>query len=134
MRDGQIVPETAGLSLGNSGVKLEATFLYADLADSTELAIYDQEIGAEVYKSYLLGTTRIIKDHGGQVRSFDGDRVMGVFIGDTKNSNAAKTALKINYFFTYILQPKFLAYYTRLNQFKFAQSVGIDTGYIVSGL
>jgi adenylate cyclase len=132
MRDGQVIPETSGLSLGNSGVTLEATILYADLADSTELALYDQEIGAEVYKSYLLGTTKLIKANGGQIRSFDGDRVMGIFIGDAKNSSAARTALKINYFFTSVLQPKFLTFYPRLVQspFRFAQSVGVDTGTI----
>ncbi len=132
MRDGQVVPDTDSVTLGNSGVKLEATILYADLADSTELALYDQGIAAEVYKAYLLGTTRLVKANGGQVRSFDGDRVMGIFIGDSKNSSAAKTALKINYFFTQILQPRFLDFYKRLenSSFKFAQSVGVDTGTI----
>ena len=132
LKDGQVIPETQDLTLGNAGRKLDATTLYADLADSTELAIYDQEIAAEVYKSYLLGTTKIIKAQGGEIRSFDGDRVMGVFIGDSKNTSAAKAALKINYFFSYILQPKFLSFYNRLESspFRFAQSVGIDTGEI----
>jgi class 3 adenylate cyclase len=103
-----------------------------DLADSTELALYDQEIAAEVYKAYLLGTSRLIKAAGGEIRSFDGDRVMGIFIGNFKNTSAAKAALKINYFFTKVLEPAFLAFYERLNAspFKFAQSVGIDTGEI----
>jgi adenylate cyclase len=132
LRDGQVVPETGSITLGNSGVALTATILYADLADSTELAIYDQQIAAEVYKSYLLGTTRIIKAEGGQIRSFDGDRVMGVFIGRSKDTSAAKAALKINYFFLNVLQPQFLGFYTRLrvSPFKFAQSVGIDTGSV----
>jgi adenylate cyclase len=75
------------------------------------------------------------EDHqgtGGEIRSFDDDRVMGVFMGNSKNTTAAKAALKINYFFSYILQPKFLAFYKNLESspFKFAQSVGIDTGEI----
>jgi adenylate cyclase len=132
LRDGQVIPETQDLKLSNSGVKIQATILYSDLADSTELALYSQEIAAEVYKCYLLGTTRIIRANGGEIRAFDGDRVMGVFIGDRKNSSAAKTALKINYFFTHILQPKFLAFYPELasSPFKFAQGTGIDTGEI----
>ncbi len=131
-RSGQVIPETEAITLGNSGVTLEATVLYADLADSTELALYDQEIAAEVYKTYLLGTSRLIKAGGGEIRSFDGDRVMGVFIGNSKNTNAAKAALKINYFFTRVLEPAFLTFYGRLktSPFKFAQSVGIDTGEI----
>jgi len=132
LRNGQVIPDTQDIKLSNAGVKIQATVLYSDLADSTELALYSQEIAAEVYKSYLLGTTRIIKASGGEVRAFDGDRVMGVFIGDRKNSSAAKAALKINYFFTYILQPQFLAFYSHLGSspFKFAQCSGIDTGEI----
>ena len=102
-RDGQVVPENNDVGLGNVGVDLEATFLYADLADSTELAILDQQIAAEVVKAYLMGTTRIIRALGGEIRSFDGDRVMGVFIGDMKNTLATEAALKINYFFWFIL-------------------------------
>ena len=44
LRDGEVVPETNDITLGNSGVKLDATVLYADLADSTELALFDREI------------------------------------------------------------------------------------------
>ena len=57
---------------------------------------------------------------------------MGVFMGKSKNTTAAKAALKINYFFTKVLEPAFLSFYERLKDspFKFAQSVGIDTGEI----
>jgi class 3 adenylate cyclase len=132
VRDGQVVPETDDITLGNSGVTLDATILYADLADSTELAIFNREIAAEVYKAYLIGTTRLIKDAGGEIRSFDGDRVMGVFIGNFKNTSAAKAAFRINYFFTHVLEPSFQNFYQSLHasSFRFAQSVGIDTGEI----
>ena len=132
LRVGQVIPETEDITLGNSGVTLEATVLYADLADSTELALFDQEIAAEVCKAYLVGTTRLIKAAGGEIRSFDGDRVMGVFMGKSKNTRAVKAALKINYFFTRVLEPAFMSFYARLQDspFRFAQSVGIDTGEI----
>src|SRR5882762_2226758 len=101
IRDGEVVPENDNIGLGNEGVSLEATFLYADLADSTELAIMDKKIAAEVAKAYLMGTTRIIRSLRGEIRSFDGDRVMGVFFDGAKNTDAAEAGLKINYFFTY---------------------------------
>lgn len=65
LRNGQVIPDTQDIKLSNDGVKIPATVLYSDLADSTELALYSQEIAAEIYKSYLLGTTRIIKANGG---------------------------------------------------------------------
>ncbi len=129
-RDGTVVPEVEDLKLTNDAVNLEATFLYADLADSTELVIYSQSISAEVMKAYLMGTTRIIRSLGGEIRSFDGDRVMGVFINGTKNTNATIAALKISYFFKEILKPAFARVYPKIfpDVFNLKQTVGIDTG------
>jgi class 3 adenylate cyclase len=42
---------------------------------------------AEIYKSYLISACRIIRDNGGEITAFDGDRVMAVFIGNMKNTN-----------------------------------------------
>ena len=129
-RDGNVIPETDDIKLGNEGIELEATFLYADLADSTELAIQSKDIAAEVAKAYLMGTTRIIRALGGEIRSFDGDRVMGIFLTGGKNTNATEAALKINYFFTEILIPTFTGYYSHRN-LKLSQTVGVDTSKVM---
>jgi adenylate cyclase len=129
-RDGQIVPEPENLALSNESADFDATFLYADLADSTELAIAYQQVAAEVCKAYLRGTTRIIRDLEGEIRSFDGDRVMGVFMGSRKNSNAAEAALKINYFFRQILVPAFKNVYTSF-ALNLNHGVGVDTGRVM---
>lgn len=125
-RDGRVVPENDDLTLKNDRVEVEAVVLYADLADSTEFAIRSQQTAAEFFKSYLSGVARIIRWCEGEVRSFDGDRVMGVFLGDLKNTNAAQCGLHINYFFNYILVPKFKAFYSALQNETFTQTVGID--------
>jgi adenylate cyclase len=129
-RDGTVVPETDDLGLSNESVDFEATFLYADLADSTKLAIENQTVAAEVFKAYLAGTTRIIRSLGGEIRSFDGDRVMGVFIDGAKNTAAAEAALKINYFFTQILEPEFREFYSSRN-LNLSQTVGVDTSKVM---
>jgi class 3 adenylate cyclase len=133
-RDGTVVPENDDVGLGNEGVDLEATFLYADLSDSTELAVHDKTIAAEVVKAYLMGTTRIIRSQDGEIRSFDGDRVMGVFHAGTKNTNAAKAGLKINYFFSKMLKPAFAGMYSDTFPAKFdlKQTVGIDTSKVMA--
>lgn len=132
-RDGTVVPEIADLKLTNDAVDLEATFLYADLADSTELVLHSKDKAAEVMKAYLKGTTRIIRSLGGEIRSFDGDRVMGVFISGAKNTNAAEAGLKINYFFSKILKPAFARVYTSTfpGVFNLKQTVGIDTSKVM---
>jgi class 3 adenylate cyclase len=132
-RDGTVVPETADLALGNEAVDLEATFLYADLHDSTRLATINQRVAAEVFKAYLMGTTRIIRALGGEIRSFDGDRVMGVFVEGAKNTNAAEAGLKINYFFSQVLTPSFNDFYkvSFPNGLPLNQTVGIDTSKVM---
>lgn len=97
-RNGQKVPEADEITLGNEAVILSGTVLYADLADSTGLVNgFKPWFAAEIYKAYLLGACRAIKNQGGEITAFDGDRVMAVFLGDYKNTTAVKAAMQINY-------------------------------------
>ena len=97
-RDGKTVPEAEDLKLGNDAVKLDATVLYADLAGSTKLVDgYKAHFAAEIYKAYLWSAAKIIRAFSGSITSFDGDRIMAVFVGDSKNSNSVRAALRINY-------------------------------------
>lgn len=125
-QDGQKVPTTEDLSLTNHAVKLEATVLYADLAESTAMVKnYKDWFAAEVYKNYLYCAARIIRSLGGEITAYDGDRVMAVFIGDSKNSNAAKCALKINYACKNVIQSAIKAK-RPTTSFVLKQKVGID--------
>ncbi|SRR5258708_15019271 len=126
-RDGQVVPDSDSIKLGNDAVKLDGTVLYADLADSTELVnSYKAHFAAELYKTYLVTACRIIRDRGGDVTAFDGDRVMAVFIGNRKNSDAAKAALQINWAVKSVIAPAIKAQYPTTS-FEMKQAVGIDT-------
>ncbi len=125
-REGQKVPESEDLRLGNDAVKLDGTVLYADLDASTNLVDeYKPFFAAEIYKSYLHCTAKIIRSEGGVITSYDGDRIMAVYIGDYKNSFAAQTALKINYAVNNIINPAIETQYK--NNYTVKQVVGIDT-------
>ena len=126
-RAGLQVPEAEDIQLGNHAVTLDGTVLYADIDDSTGLVDgYKDFFAAEVYKSYLLAVCRIIRDEGGTVTAFDGDRVMAVFIGTRKNSSATKAALKINYAVKRLINPAIKAQYPN-TAFQLKQAVGIDS-------
>lgn len=126
-RAGQQVPDPVDVNLGNDAVTLNATVLYADLAESTALVDkYKKPFAAEIYKTYLLCASKLIKNEGGEITAFDGDRVMGVFIGDAKNTSAARCALKINYAVREIINPAIKAQYPQ-DSYEVRQSVGIDT-------
>lgn len=124
-RNGQIVPKTEDVSLGNHAVDVDAVVLYADLQGSTDLVRgYKDWFAAEVYKNYLYSVSRIIRKNGGAITAFDGDRVMGVYIGDKKCGQAAKTGLQVNWVVTNILQPAMDKQYKN-NKYKLKQKVGI---------
>lgn len=126
-RAGQKVPEASDLPLKNLAVELDATVLYADLASSTKMVKgYKDWFAAEVYKTYLYCAAKIIRARGGIITAYDGDRVMGVFIGDSKNSDAAKCGLQIHWASKRIVAEKISSKHPK-STFSLKQRVGIDT-------
>lgn len=128
--NGTVVPETDDVVLKNGGRRISATYVYADLAQSSTLAqTVNDEIVAKVIRSYLNAAARILRAKGGAIRSYDGDRVMAIFVGDNKNSSAAIAAYNLNWAVQKVIRekldkkwPKSLAAYT-MNH-----GVGIATG------
>jgi class 3 adenylate cyclase len=126
-REGNVIPESEDVGLGNDAVKLNGTVLYADLADSTALVDnYKAHFAAEIYKTYLHCAAKIIRAEGGVITAYDGDRIMAVYLGDAKNTSAARTALKINHAVSQIINPALKNQYPDTN-YRVQQVVGVDT-------
>jgi class 3 adenylate cyclase len=130
VRDGQVVPNASDLKLINDAVHFKtATILYADLDGSTELVEKKKwEFAGQVYKTFLYTASRLIRQHGGTIVSYDGDRVMGVFISDTQQNDAVSCALQINYAVKKIIQPELEKHWT--GGFQVHHVIGIDTSVI----
>lgn len=130
-REGLVVPDASSVKLGNDAIDLDVAVLYADLEDSTGLVSgYKDWFAAEIYKAYLVSCCEIIKNNSGVITAFDGDRVMAVFMGESKNSNAAKAGLQINYIVKNVINPKIKERYPETS-YQIAQAVGIDTSKIM---
>lgn len=135
VRKGQKVPTSSEVALAGGAVELDATFLYADLASSSKIAKeLDRRVAAKILKSFLATSARLVRHNGGSIVSFDGDRILGVFIGDSKNSSAAKCALQIKYAVAEIIRPKFEAKYETVRDasFTISHGVGVDTGTVLA--
>lgn len=120
-----IVPSTdySKLTFGNNGLAADLTFLFVDIRKSSQLHdTYGIVNAAKIYQSFHDINVRIINSRDGQVRAFDGDRIMGVFSGSRKNTNAVEAALNIRWAIQNILNPK-LPIINPLNI-----GIGIDTG------
>ena len=125
------VPNPEDLRLNSNHAKdlNAATVLYADLDGSTEMVNTKKwEFSAEIYKTFLKCASDIIRNEGGVITAYDGDRVMAVFTGESKNTSAARCALKINSAVLDIIQPAIAKKWT--TDFVLRHVVGIDTSQL----
>lgn len=108
---GNVVPETGNVGY-NEAKKVNATYLYADMVDSSGLvAASPKETVGKVIRLYLDLSVRIIRKHDGHIRSFDGDRVMGIFMGDGRYDRAVKAAMQIKWACDKLIQPELTGHY-----------------------
>ena len=126
-RDGTVVPDDDTVKLTNDAFKLTGTVLYADMADSTKMVDSSTaQQSAESYKAFLHCAAKIIRAEGGTITAYDGDRIMAVFLGGTKNTDAVKAAMKIRWASRNIVNPAKSAQYPS-DAYPISQSIGIDT-------
>lgn len=131
-REGQRVPDDdSKLSLKNEAIEIQGTVLYADMAASTDMVDKKTaEFSAEIYKTFLYCAAKIIRAEGGAITAYDGDRIMAVFIGDSKNTNAVRAGLKINWAVLHVVQPQMKAIYKE-SSFTLTHATGIDTSRLL---
>jgi len=133
-KEGRVVPEPEVIGMGTDGIELkEAVCLYADLADSTGLVnTFSDWFAAVVYKSFLHCATKIILSEGGAITSFDGDRVMAVFVGADRFNAAARTGLKINWATSQMVEPAIKANWKEqvVQSLQIRHTVGIDASKV----
>jgi class 3 adenylate cyclase len=129
---GRVVPTEGALTHGNTGIHIDATVLYADIDGSTGMvdAMSDM-MAAEYYKAYLECSARLIKDNGGTITAYDGDRVMAIFMGDEQVVNAVTAALQINKAVQEIINPIFATVYEAHHR-ELQHNIGIDTSKILA--
>ena len=128
IEDTDDVPDAEDVLLGSNHAKRleQATVLYADLSYSTKLVDgFGWGFAAEIYKAFLHCSAKIIRDEGGEITAYDGDRVMAIFVGSLKNTSAVRSALKINYARIHIINPALKKQYPDTN-YEVKHVVGID--------
>jgi adenylate cyclase len=127
------VPDAADIALEkNEGVLIDACYVYADMVDSSGLAHkIKKPVGAKIVRSYVNGASDILRHYGGEIRGFDGDRVMAIFIGTDKETNAVGAGLAINWFVEDYLRDKINEEWADLkekNIWTLNHGIGIDVG------
>jgi adenylate cyclase len=132
---GTVVPDVDDLKLEKHGKEIELAMLFIDIRESTKIVDgLRRTTAARMYKAFLWGVAKIARLNGGELRSFNGDGVLVVFIGDSKRTNAAKAALQMSWFVRKVLKPKLDQVFQnnqQLNKIEFDFGIGIDVGKVL---
>ena len=117
------------LTHGATGYEGEFTYLYVDMrGSSTFTGAHRRQTVSKIYKAFHLCMVETIKHENGKIRSFDGDRVMGIFDGSRKVNNAVEASMLMVGCLKDILQPKIKSYYSNEN---FEIGIGISTSKVM---
>lgn len=128
VKDGRQIPAADRLALeGNEASEIEGTVLYADMNGSTKMVrSYKNWFSAEMYKIYLRTVSEVLRANGGGITAYDGDRVMAVFMGESKNTFAVKAGMQI--VFAVNRLNDLIAHTYNDVTYRIKHSIGIDTG------
>jgi adenylate cyclase len=130
LRDANLIPEAEEIAPANGAFKIEATFLYADLADVMMLVEKcSWETTAKIIRAYLQISARLILAEGGTARGAGSHSVMGIFNGETPNTSAVNCARKIDWMVEKVLNPKARTAFRSIqnNKLSIRHCIGIDT-------
>ena len=110
----QSVPNPEDIPLGNKAAKLVATTLFVDVRQSSDITnTFRRQTAAKMMKAYFDGAVRIINANHGYVRSFNGDGMLAIFIGEGQSNNAVKAAMQIKRFVDSVLEERFRRYFNK---------------------
>lgn len=129
---GYTVPAPEDLTFGNTGRRLDACFLYADIHGSTSMVdSLSATLAAEYYKAFLHCAAKIIRQNSGEVVAYDGDRVMAIFLGSTQSDLAVDAAMQLHFAVREIINPGFAGVYGAQHR-TLRHTVGIDCGEVLA--
>lgn len=124
------VPHVPGISdYEDRGTVLdvECSTVFADFGGSTELVDrYDRKFALWLLRSYLLCASSAIRYYGGEVTAFEGDGIMALFTGESKEDMAVRSGFGIQWAVTNLIQPKIDELFPDVG-YKMHQVVGIDS-------
>jgi class 3 adenylate cyclase len=133
--DGRVVPnaDTGSLTFYNTGIRIDACVLYADIHKSTAMVdnLSDTHAG-EIYKAFLYCAAKIVRSHSGEITAYDGDRIMAIYVGTDQADRAINTAFELNWAVSNIINPAFANVYPGLLAYTLKHTVGVDKGLLLA--
>ncbi|MCL6596783.1 MAG: adenylate/guanylate cyclase domain-containing protein [Firmicutes bacterium] len=89
-------PSSRDVTLGSNAATFPATVFYTDVRQSSALTDnHRRETVTKALNAFVNAAVRIVRHHGGEVRSFNGDGLLAFFFGDASENRAVVSGLKL---------------------------------------
>lgn len=121
------IPSIKDVPFGKKALKMKLCAYCIDLRKSTELlTIHQKQTSGKIHKAFLAVASKVVLEHGGEIRSFNGDGLLAFWPADSKRqiSNAIKAAMITKW----LLDVKLSPYFEKYEKLDFG--IGIDWTYV----
>jgi len=121
------IPSVDNVTYGKKTKKMKLCAYCIDLRKSTELLdVHQKQTSGKIHKAFLTVAARVVLEHGGEIRSFNGDGLLAFWPAYYQNqiSKAVKAAMTTKWFLDVELAPLFEKYQ------KLNFGIGIDWGEV----
>ncbi len=121
------IPSVENVPFGKKAKKMYVTVFNIDLRKSSELLdIHQRQTSGKIHKAFLTATAMVVKEYGGQIRSFTGDGLQALWLAQYMKeiSESVKTAMILSWFLNNKLSP----YFEKYSKLDFG--IGIDFGLV----
>jgi class 3 adenylate cyclase len=95
-------------------------------ASSYAMEILEKAVDASDFGIVIAQPDDLLNDENGIIRAYDGDRVMAIFEGASKETSAVRSAMKIHYAVNKIINPLLKKQYPN-ETYELKHVIGIDT-------
>jgi class 3 adenylate cyclase len=123
----ETIPSVDNVTFGKKAKKMKLCAYCIDLRKSTELlSVHQKQTSGKIHKAFLTVASKVVLEHGGEIRSFNGDGLLAFWPANYKSqiSKAVKAAMVTKWFLDIELSPQFEKYE------KLDFGIGIDWGEV----
>lgn len=105
--DAVVVPDKQSIGFGAKAKNIKVgVVLYADIRGSRDLLSNGTPLSAaRAHKSFLYAAAKCVRDQNGELRSFNGDSLIAIFMGENAAVRAVRSAMKIKGAVVNIIDP-----------------------------
>ncbi len=124
VRNATSIPSIKDIGFGKKAIEIKMCSLAVDIRNSSKLMDeHKKQTCAKIHKSFLLICSKVIKEYGGKIRSFNGDGLLAFWYASDENINKAVEAAMV---IKFLVNEEYSSLFEQYSKIDFG--IGLDYG------